>query len=341
MAGSIKTRNDKQGQALCTISAVAQRFGVSVRTLRYYEDMGLLESLRPDDQAYRAYTGEQLKRLEQILVLRRLDLSIREIQAIFQSRDLAVLLDTLSRKMRSTEADLGRIQGLKNALQLCINSLRQQDLAGHADLRHLLDHLGDLEHRLQEAVAVPPARDRPESAASAPNPAAGLPALPNVRLVALPPCVMVSSGYGNFGDENFNRFDQWFSALPMVWDQWKMPQDFAWYDPRQNASMWWHVHPGPGTDTAGFELLDYEGGWYAAAVSRDGDDADGTMVYEGIKRWVAESCSLELDERPGHQTMFHVITLPAIKEALGYHQLEIFVPVRPAAAGGVAGPAAG
>lgn len=37
---------------------------------------------------------------------------------------------------------------------------------------------------------------------------------------------------------------------------------------------------------------------------------------------------LELDERTGHQTMYHVVTPKRIKEEFGFHQLEILVPVK-------------
>lgn len=36
---------------LTKIRDVSLKYGVSVRTLRYYEDMGILESIRPDDYA--------------------------------------------------------------------------------------------------------------------------------------------------------------------------------------------------------------------------------------------------------------------------------------------------
>lgn len=82
-------------------------------------------------------------------------------------------------------------------------------------------------------------------------------------------------------------------------------------------------------DPCGFEIVDFEGVLYAAAVSIDGDDEDGEPVYNGIKEWVKNSGCFEFDERPGHYCMmFNIITPPEAKEAMGYEQLEIFVPIK-------------
>ncbi len=66
---------------------------------------------------------------------------------------------------------------------------------------------------------------------------------------------------------------------------------------------------------------------YASAVSKDGDDVDGEIVYSIIKEWIEQSGCFELDEREEHQTMFHMPLLRT-KEIMGYAQLEIFVPIK-------------
>ena len=72
---------------LAKIREVSVRYNVSARTLRYYEDMGLIESTRSDDYAYRLYDEAAIKRLEQILILRRLNISIKDIKRIFNTED--------------------------------------------------------------------------------------------------------------------------------------------------------------------------------------------------------------------------------------------------------------
>jgi len=55
---------------LIKIRDVSAKYDISARTLRYYEDMSLINSTRSDDYAYRMYDDDAVKRLEQILILR-------------------------------------------------------------------------------------------------------------------------------------------------------------------------------------------------------------------------------------------------------------------------------
>lgn len=150
-----------------------------------------------------------------------------------------------------------------------------------------------------------------------------------IRVLSLPKCRMVTSGMdtGKPFEEGgkLRKFDSWFSKIDAS-SHW-MPRDFLWYDPQQRGMEWWFVWEA-GMDTADFDVIDFEGGLYAAAISWDEDDADGERVYQGVKQWIADSGSLELDERPGHWGMFHVVTPPEVKAALGHNQLDIFVPVK-------------
>ena len=50
-----------------SIREVAEMTGVSTRTLRYYDEIGLLKPLYTNDSGYRYYGEEELNRLQQIL----------------------------------------------------------------------------------------------------------------------------------------------------------------------------------------------------------------------------------------------------------------------------------
>ena len=65
---------------LYTVRQVSQNHGVSARMLRYYEQMGLLESNRKDGYAYRVYDVENITRLQQIILLRKLQIPVKHIK---------------------------------------------------------------------------------------------------------------------------------------------------------------------------------------------------------------------------------------------------------------------
>lgn len=69
------------------ISKVSKAYSVSTRTLRYYEQLGLLQSSKLPGYAYRTYDVEALSRLRQILVLRKLRIPLKQIGEILETRD--------------------------------------------------------------------------------------------------------------------------------------------------------------------------------------------------------------------------------------------------------------
>ncbi|MDR1060113.1 MAG: MerR family transcriptional regulator [Clostridiales bacterium] len=57
-------------------------YGISSRTLRYYEQVGILWSSHPDNKAQRYYGTDALERLKQIIVLRKLQIPIILFSAV-------------------------------------------------------------------------------------------------------------------------------------------------------------------------------------------------------------------------------------------------------------------
>lgn len=57
--------------------------------LRYYEQIGLIESKRKDDYAYRVYDEEAICRLRQIIILRKLRVPVKQIIRILNNFDAA------------------------------------------------------------------------------------------------------------------------------------------------------------------------------------------------------------------------------------------------------------
>jgi len=68
-----------------TVNEVSKRTGVSVRTLQYYDKIGLLHPAQYTQAGYRLYDEKTLERLQQILLFRELAFSLKEIEAILQS----------------------------------------------------------------------------------------------------------------------------------------------------------------------------------------------------------------------------------------------------------------
>lgn len=70
---------------MMTVKQVSARTGVSVRTLHYYDSVGLLRPARVTEAGYRLYDGAALERLQSILLFRELGFSLKEIAAVLDS----------------------------------------------------------------------------------------------------------------------------------------------------------------------------------------------------------------------------------------------------------------
>ena len=70
---------------MMTVHEVHTLTGVSIRTLQYYDRIGLLPPAARTDAGYRLYDDAALERLQQILLFRELEFSLKEIQSILQS----------------------------------------------------------------------------------------------------------------------------------------------------------------------------------------------------------------------------------------------------------------
>ena len=67
------------------ISEVAKLTGVTVRTLHYYDEIGLLKPDGVTEAGYRVYSDADLELLQQILFFRELDFPLEDIRRIMQN----------------------------------------------------------------------------------------------------------------------------------------------------------------------------------------------------------------------------------------------------------------
>ncbi len=70
-----------------TVNEVSKLSGVSVRTLQYYDKIGLLKPTRYTDAGYRLYDDTALEQLQQILLFRELEFPLKEIKRILTAPD--------------------------------------------------------------------------------------------------------------------------------------------------------------------------------------------------------------------------------------------------------------
>lgn len=68
-----------------TVKEISELTGISVRTLHYYDEIGLLKPTQKSDAGYRLYDDKALETLQQILFFREFDISLKEIKAVLDN----------------------------------------------------------------------------------------------------------------------------------------------------------------------------------------------------------------------------------------------------------------
>ena len=116
-----------------SINKLAKLAGVSVRTLHYYDQIGLLKAGRVAENGYRWYEGKELIRLQQILFFRELDFPLLEIKRILDAPDFQITTALVDQK-KLIELKRKRLAGLIKTIDKTIQNLNNKTTMDDKDL---------------------------------------------------------------------------------------------------------------------------------------------------------------------------------------------------------------
>ena len=101
---------------MMTVHEVSKLTGVSIRTLQYYDTIGLLKPDQYTESGYRLYDDTALERLQQILLFKELEFPLKEIKEIMDAPNFdrskaleqQIELLTLKKEHRENLSDFAR-----------------------------------------------------------------------------------------------------------------------------------------------------------------------------------------------------------------------------------------
>ena len=94
-----------------TVHEVADLTGITIRTLHYYDEIGLLKPTMVTDSKYRLYTDDDLSRLQEILFFREVGFALKEIKSLLGSPNYD-RTEALKRHLDILQAQKERIDAL-------------------------------------------------------------------------------------------------------------------------------------------------------------------------------------------------------------------------------------
>lgn len=179
-----------------TISQVSKSFGISTRMLRYYEQAGLIESLRRDDYAYRMYDDAALSRLRQILILRKLRIPLKQIKVILQRPDAVTAIEVFRQNISELDDEITALSTIRSILSRFVDELQNT-----ADMKiHCLITQDDIMMASIESLSLTSINFREDRTMDELKKAEeNLSRLNDVRIIYLPPATVAAAHH--IGDD--------------------------------------------------------------------------------------------------------------------------------------------
>ncbi|TMV50052.1 MerR family transcriptional regulator [Paenibacillus mesophilus] len=118
-------------ESLISIGQLSTNIGVSIRTIRYYEEVGILKPAKTSESNYRYYGRDEMDKLQLILFLKNLGFSLQSIRAALADDGRASILAKVRERQSSLDAELQQMLLKKELLESVVSAI---EAAGASDL---------------------------------------------------------------------------------------------------------------------------------------------------------------------------------------------------------------
>lgn len=264
-----------------TIGEVSRQLQISARMLRHYEKLGLIESVRRENYAYRIYGQEAVKRARQIVILRKLQIPLKKIRAMMEgTREDAVHI--LEERLRDMDESAETVQTMRAALNRLLELLREEDgdpmdaLSG-SEAAEMVRLLPMEKHQLKEEKKMSASKEMIAKDSC-------------VRILMLPPATVASYQYiGEEPESHLGPMDDFIRSSRL-------------YEKKPDARYFGFNHPDPeeGSKVYGYEVWvtipeamevpepltkrHFPGGMYAAYAINFPDFFEWQFLYQWAER---------------------------------------------------------
>ncbi|WP_433597595.1 MerR family transcriptional regulator [Nocardia sp. CA-135953] len=140
MTKSSAGKTQADADTVVKVGELATTAGLTVRTLHYYDEIGLLSPSRRSSAGHRLYSDQDVERLYRIGLLRQLGLQLDEVAAALGDPDRD-LLPSVNQHLARLDQRLSIEHRLRNRLATMVDNLTRQQ---KPDIHQLLDTLEDM-----------------------------------------------------------------------------------------------------------------------------------------------------------------------------------------------------
>jgi len=323
---------------LQTISQVSKNFGISTRTLRYYEQLGLIKSIKKEDYAYRTYDEKSLTIIRQIVILRKLQIPLKQIATILKDENISAALYVFIKKADELQGEIQALSTIKDILDSFIDKLKNCNVSNISLKDNLLSD--EMLEELSETLTITKTNFKEEKSMNELNRAEEkLSELNDVRIVYLPPATVAASHY--IGENPENVTSEAIDNFVKSTELYKIKPDMRHYgfnhtnptetNPVYGYEMWVTIPDDMDVPTP-LVKKHFNGGLYAAHMIEFGNFHE----WAWLAQWVDSNDKYEVSPSPeGGEVMFE-----CLEESLNYVnrvqtdagleglQLDLMIPVK-------------
>lgn len=322
---------------LQTISEVSKKYNISTRTLRYYEKIGLMQSVKKDGYAYRTYDKKLITRLQQIIILRKLRIPLKEIKLILQSDQASMAIEIFKNKVSEISNEVKALSTIKSILEEFNTFLRQNSgvkvskrVIEDEELLKIIDSLTLTKINFKEEISMNDLNYADEK----------LSKLKDARIVYLPPATVASvrnvGGCPSSEDITSDQVNKFIKETDLA----KIKPDFRHYGfnhPSGNEHGYerWITIPEDMEVQEPFIKKKFEGGLYAAHTIRMGNFEEWQLIND----WVENSDEYEKNfvrncegaDECLEEHLNYINLYDKGSKELNKLQLDLLIPVKPKA----------
>lgn len=325
---------------LQSISQISKQFNISTRTLRYYEQIGLIKPANIAGLAYRTYDEVTVLRLKQIIVLRKLRIPLKQIAGILDSGNTTVAIELFQRNLDEIEDEITALSAIKNIIKLFVAQLNIQNeelkLLDDESLLEIVDSLTISKIKFKEEKVTMADLNRADEKLTKLTQR-------DVRIVYLPPATMASAHYiGEDSEGNSYKMLKKFIADSELIKSKPDVRCFGFNNPIQETGgvsstgyEIWVTIPDDMEVSAPIRKVQFHGGLYAAHCIHNFEFEHWGLLHEWVNQhelyendWGAIRCTphMENQEWAFEETLNFYNRF--LNQDPGGHQLELLFPIR-------------
>lgn len=118
------SNSENENNECISIGTLARNTGVTTRTLRYYEEMGIMSPSCRNEGSTRAYTSDDVRKLKFVLKLKELGLTIREMQELDRvyaeaketNKIIPLLVEMLDNHINTLDEKMSKLSSLRKEI---------------------------------------------------------------------------------------------------------------------------------------------------------------------------------------------------------------------------------